>query len=141
MLGLVDCNLALGAPVTVIRAFPTRNVDTDTLGGRLSRTRDAQGISLAALARRVGTKKQTLIDWENDRAEPTVERLSLLAGVLNVHLMWLLHGVGDAPADEIGPDPLASLNAQVERLRRIHEDTGQIIDRMSREIQRLNNGE
>jgi transcriptional regulator with XRE-family HTH domain len=128
--------------MTVIRAFGAKNVvDTDTLGGRLSRTRDAQGVSLAALARKVGVGKQTIIDWENDRSEPGVERLSLLAGVLNVNMMWLLHGVGDAPADEIGPDPLASLTAQIERLRRIHEDTGRIIDRLGREIQRLNNGE
>lgn len=128
--------------MTVIRAFPSsRIVDADTLGGRLSRIRDSRGVSLAALARRVGVKKQTIVDWENDRAEPGVERLSLLAGVLDVNMMWLLHGVGDAPADEIGPDPLASLTAQIERLRRIHEDTGQIIDRLGREIQRLNDGE
>jgi len=127
--------------VTVLRAFPTRTVDTDTLGGRLSRTRDAKGISLAVLARRAGVKKQALVDWENDRAEPSVERLSLIAGMLDVSIMWLMHGVGDAPADEIGPDPLASLTVQIERLRRIHEDTGRIIDRLGREIQRLNNGE
>jgi transcriptional regulator with XRE-family HTH domain len=127
--------------VTVIRAFPSRSVDNDTLGGRLSRTRDAQGISLAALARRVGVKKQTVVDWENDRSEPSVEHLSLIASILNVAMMWLMHGVGDAPADEIGPDPLASLTVQIERLRRIHEDTGHIIDRLGREIQRLNNGE
>jgi len=127
--------------MTVIRAFPSRTVDTDTLGGRLSRTRDAKGISLAVLARRAGVKKQALVDWENDRAEPSVERLSLIAGMLDVSIMWLMHGVGDAPADEIGPDPLASLTVQIERLRRIHEDTGRIIDRLGREIQRLNNGE
>ncbi|WP_312797832.1 helix-turn-helix transcriptional regulator [Tianweitania sp.] len=127
--------------MTVIRAFPSRTVDTDTLGGRLSRTRDASGISLQTLARRVGVKKQTIIDWENDRSEPNVERLTLVASVLDVTLMWLMHGVGDAPADEIGPDPLASMTAQIERLRRIHEDTGQIIERLGREIERLHRGE
>ncbi len=127
--------------MTVIRAFPSRAIDSDTLGGRLSRTRDAAGVSLAAAARRVGVKKQTIVDWENDRAEPDVNRLTLLASVLAVSPMWLLHGVGDAPADEIGPDPLASLNLQIERLRRIHEDTGRIIERLGREVERLNNGE
>lgn len=120
------------------KAFPGESVDSDTLGGRLSRARDAANISLAVLARRVGTTKQAIIDWENDRAEPSVERLTLVAGVLDISLMWLLHGVGNAPANEIGPDPLAALNAQLERLRRMHEDTAQIIDRLGREISRLN---
>lgn len=119
---------------------PHRTVDTDTLGGRLSRTRDAQGITLTALARRIGVNKQTILAWESDRSEPEVERLSLLANVLNVSMMWLLHGVGDAPTDEIGPDPLDALTAQIERLKRIHADTGVIIERLGREIQRLNTG-
>jgi HTH-type transcriptional regulator, cell division transcriptional repressor len=122
------------AVITQLRLDPP---DTDTLGGRLSRTRDAQGLSVALLARRVGVKPKTIQDWENDRSEPGVERLSLLAGVLNVNLVWLLHGVGDAPTDDIGPDPLAAIEAQLERLKRMHADTGQIIERMQRELNRL----
>ena len=129
--------------MAVIRPFRGRaqEPDFDTLGGRLSRTRDSRGINLQTLARRVGVPKQAIIDWENDRAEPGVEHANRLAGILEVSLMWLLHGVGEAPADEIGPDPLSSLTMQIERLRRIHEDTGRIIDRLGREIQRLNDGE
>jgi transcriptional regulator with XRE-family HTH domain len=126
-----------GAKVTLIRPLNNRPPDNDTLGGRLSRTRDALGMSVAALARRVGVKPATILAWESDRSEPSVERLTLLAGVLKVNMIWLLHGVGDAPADEIGPDPLAAITVQIERLRRIHEDTGRIIERLAREIQRL----
>ena len=94
-------------------------------------------MTTAALARRVGVRQKTIEQWESDRSEPSVERLSLLAGILNVNLVWLLHGVGDAPADEIGPDPLAAITVQLERLKRMHEDTGRIIDRIQRELTRL----
>ena len=123
--------------MAIIRTLRNEPPDDDTLGGRLSRTRDAQGISVTALARRVGVKPETILAWESDRSEPNVERLSLLANILSVNLVWLLHGVGDAPADEIGPDPLAAISVQLERLRRIHEDTGQIIERLLRELARL----
>ncbi|MCV0397033.1 MAG: helix-turn-helix domain-containing protein [Rhizobiaceae bacterium] len=124
--------------MAIIRTLRNEPPDDDTLGGRLSRTRDAVGMSATALARRVGVKPATILAWESDRSEPNVEKLSLLAGVLDVNMIWLLHGVGDAPTDEIGPDPLAAISVQLERLRRIHEDTGQIIERLHRELARLN---
>jgi transcriptional regulator with XRE-family HTH domain len=124
--------------LAIIRTIHNEPPDSDTLGGRLSRTRDALGLSVAVLARRVGVKPATILAWESDRSEPGVERLALVAGVLDVNVIWLLHGVGEAPADEIGPDPLAAISVQLERLRRIHEDTGRIIERLHRELARLN---
>lgn len=123
--------------MAVIRSLHSRLPDSDTFGGRLSRVRDAQGLSTAQLARRCGVRQKTIEQWESDRSEPGVERLSLLAGVLNVNILWLLHGVGEAPADEIGPDPLAAITVQLERLKRMHEDTGRIIERIQRELVRL----
>lgn len=123
--------------MAIIRSIHSPPADADTLGGRISRARDALGLSVSLVARRVGVKAATLQAWENDRSEPSVERLSLLAGVLEVPLVWLLHGVGDAPVDDIGPDPLAAIAVQLERLKRMHADTGQIIERLQRELGRL----
>ena len=123
--------------MAIIRNLNDYRGDNDTVGGRLSRARDAKGMSVSLLARRVGVKATTIQAWENDRSEPGVERLALLAGVLDVPVVWLLHGVGDAPVDDVGPDPLAAVTAQLERLKRMHADTGQIIDRLQREIRRL----
>lgn len=123
--------------MAVIRTLRNEPPDADTLGGRMSRTRDALGLSLSSLARRIGVKPRTIEEWESDRSEPPVERLSLLAGILNVNIVWLLHGVGEAPHDEIGPDPLAAIAAQLEKLKRMHEDTGSIIARLTRELGRL----
>ncbi|WP_157016214.1 helix-turn-helix domain-containing protein [Mesorhizobium xinjiangense] len=123
--------------MAVVTSIHRRLPDNDTFGGRLSRTRDAQGLTTTQLARRVGVPKKTIEQWESDRSEPGVERLSLVAGVLNVNMLWLLHGVGDAPEDDIGPDPLAAVTMQLERLKHMHEDTGRIIQRIQRELVRL----
>lgn len=111
--------------------------DMDTLGGRLSRARDATGLSAAQLARRLGVQSSTIQAWESDRSQPRANRLSMLAGVLNVSLSWLLHGVGAAPADETDAETAESLDLQFERLKRLHRETAEIIVRMERDIARL----
>lgn len=123
--------------MAVIRTLRNEPPDADTLGGRLSRTRESKGISIGIVARRVGVKPKTVQEWESDRSEPSVEHLALIERVLDVNLVWLLHGVGEAPADDIGPDPLLAIAAQMEKLQKMHADTGQIIERLQRELRRL----
>lgn len=123
--------------MAVIRMLRSNPPDADTLGGRLSRTRESKGMSVATVARRVGVKSKTVQEWESDRSEPSVEHLALIERVLDVNLVWLLHGVGDAPVDDIGPDPLLAIAAQLEKLTKMHADSGQIIARLQRELGRL----
>nr|WP_295469360.1 helix-turn-helix transcriptional regulator [Mesorhizobium sp.] len=123
--------------MAIIRTLRNEPPDADTLGGRMSRTRESKGLSIAHVARRVGVKPKTIQEWESDRSEPSVEHLKMIEGVLEVNLVWLLHGVGDAPSDDIGPDPLLAIAAQLEKLQRMHADTGQIILRLQRELRRL----
>jgi transcriptional regulator with XRE-family HTH domain len=123
--------------MAVIRTLRNEPPDADTLGGRLSRTRESKGLSIPHVARRVGVKPKTIQEWESDRSEPSVEHLKLVVGVLDVSMVWLLHGVGEAPADDIGPDPLLAIAAQLEKLQAMHNDAGQIISRLQRELRRL----
>lgn len=118
---------------TIFSATP----DTDTLGGRLSRARDASGMSAAQFARRLGVKSSTVQAWENDRSEPRANRLSMIAGILNVSMPWLLHGVGEAPHDDPRNDAINVLRGQVDKLRRLHEDTGTTLSRIEDELLRL----
>lgn len=74
----------------------------DTLGGRLSTARDASGLSLADVANRIGVKRDSLLAWEADRAEPRPSNLIDLAGILGVSPMWLMTGVGSGPIQEAG---------------------------------------
>ncbi|WP_108482971.1 helix-turn-helix domain-containing protein [Oceaniglobus ichthyenteri] len=69
--------------------------DTATFGDRLADARVAVGMSQEDLARRVGVKISTLRNWENDMAEPRANKLSMLSGLLNVSLRWLLTGEGE----------------------------------------------
>ena len=63
-----------------------------TMGGRIEQARTAINLSVPQLARRIGVKSKTVENWENDRSEPRADKLTKLAGVLQVPLIWLLSG-------------------------------------------------
>lgn len=79
--------------------------DTATFGDRVAGARDAAGMTQAQLARRLGVKKSTVRGWEEDLSEPRANKLSMMAGLLNVSIMWLLTGEGDGMT---GPDEVPS---------------------------------
>ena len=111
--------------------------DLDTVGGRLSRARDALGLTPAQLARRLGVKTATIQGWESDRALPRANRLSMLAGVLAVSPSWLLHGIGSAPVEDGASPAVRPIIAQLERLKRLQQETGQIIGRIEDDLARI----
>ena len=78
--------------------------DAATFGDRVAGARQAAGLTQEELAARLGVRLDTVEAWEDDRDEPRSNKLSMMAGVLNVSLPWLLTGTGgtgvDAPPDE-----------------------------------------
>ncbi|MHB2264961.1 helix-turn-helix domain-containing protein [Aliihoeflea sp. PC F10.4] len=113
----------------------SENPDLDTLGGRLSRARDAVGMTTAQLARRLGVQTSTLQAWESDRSQPRANRLSMLAGVLNVSLSWLLYGVGTAPVDEdLRDETVRAISAQLSELKRLHAQSAAVITQIEEEL-------
>ncbi len=111
--------------------------DNDTMGGRLLRARDAAGMSINELARRLGVQVTTVQAWENDRSQPRANRLSMLAGVLHVSLSWLLHGVGSGPNDESRVELVQSVSLQLDRLRRLQRETAKVTAQIERDMRRL----
>lgn len=69
--------------------------DAATFGDRVAAARDAAGMTQEVLARRLGVRVKTLQGWENDLSEPRANRLSMLAGLLNVSIMWMINGEGE----------------------------------------------
>ena len=69
--------------------------DFATFGDRIVNARDALGLSQLQLSRRIGVQEETLAAWETDRSEPRANKLQMLAGVLNVSLVWLMSGEGE----------------------------------------------
>lgn len=113
------------------------NPDNDTLGGRLSRAREALGLTINELARRIGVQASTIKAWESDRAQPRANRLSTLAGVLNVSLSWLLYGVGVAPREDSLSEMTEGFTTQLERLKRLQQETTDIIGQLETDLQRM----
>ena len=77
--------------------------ETATFGDRLAGAREHAGMTQTRMAERLGVEHATLVAWEDDMAEPRANRLSMMAGLLNVSMTWLINGTG------LGLDgPLAS---------------------------------
>lgn len=91
--------------------------DDGTPGGRIAQARDAQGLSAAQLARRLGVKTDTVHAWEADRYRPRSNLLLRLSGMLNVSPTWLLTGSGDPPREPASQTEMMHFRATVERLR------------------------
>lgn len=74
-----------------------------TFGDRLEAARIAAGLSMEELAQRLGVRDTTVTAWEADEWEPRGNRMQMLAGMLNISLMWLMTGKGmglGAPNEE-----------------------------------------
>ncbi len=95
--------------------------DAATFGDRLAGAREAAGMSQSEMARRLGVKKATIVAWENDLSEPRANRLSIMAGMVNVSIMWLLTGEGEgmgAPLEEDAESlELAGVAAELRAIR------------------------
>ena len=68
--------------------------DVSTFGDRVAAAREALGLDQKGLASKLGVKNKTIAAWEEDRAEPRANKLQMLAGILNVSIMWLMNGTG-----------------------------------------------
>ena len=99
--------------------------DAATFGDRVAGARQVAGLTQEELAERLGVRLDTITAWEEDRDEPRSNKLSMLSGVLNVSLPWLLTGTGgpgvDAPAEE-GELALRRLRPLIADLGRLRAD-------------------
>lgn len=111
-----------------------------TLGGRISIAREAASLSSAEVARRLGIKSETLRNWETDRSEPRSNRLTMLAGVLNVSPGWLLSGRGEGPpVGEVSGEDMLALQMLVDSARREQQSLADTLDRLEAKISHLGN--
>ncbi len=112
--------------------------ETATFGDRIAAARDAAGMTPEQFARRIGVKLKTLQNWEADISEPRANKLSMISGLLNVSIGWLLMGEGDgveAPLDEMAPS--ADVKAVLQDMRDLQVEIKSMAGRMSRLEKRL----
>lgn len=115
--------------------------DTATFGDRVAGAREAAGMTQAQLARRMGIKKATLSGWEQDMSEPRANKLSMMAGLLNVSIIWLLTGEGEgmpAPTDDavISPD-FSGVLAELREIRAAMRVNAERAGRLEKKLRML----
>lgn len=114
--------------------------DRATFGDRVTGAREAMGWTQKELAKRLGVKLKTVAGWENDLSEPRANKLQMLAGILNISLVWLLTGDGEGMNE---PQDNTQLPADVKELltelRRIRGKMKENIDQLGRLEKRLRN--
>ncbi|MDE4061269.1 MULTISPECIES: helix-turn-helix domain-containing protein [Phaeobacter] len=92
-----------------------------TFGDRVAAAREAAGMSQGQLSRRLGVKKSTLSGWEQDLSEPRANKLSMMSGLLNVSMTWLLTGEGDGMPEpgelELEAGDFSSVLSELRELR------------------------
>jgi transcriptional regulator with XRE-family HTH domain len=113
--------------------------DAATFGDRLAAARDNAKMTQAQMARRLGIKASTLKAWEQDLSEPRANHLSIMAGVLNVSMMWLMNGEGeglDAPNAD-GPVSEVDLGELLRDMRDLRVTISQSAEQLGRLEKRL----
>lgn len=107
--------------------------DVATFGDRLAAAREAAGLKPGEFAKRLGVKKSTIIAWEEDLSEPRANRLSMMAGLLNVTVGWLLTGDGEGVdlSDESDSSE-AGLVAIMTEIRNIRMSMKRDLERLAR---------
>jgi len=112
-----------------------------TFGDRLAAARESAGLSQKELAKRLGVKPKTIAAWENDISEPRANRLQMLAGLMNVSLMWLLNGEGEG-VEPPGTEPALTHDArqvllEMRELRGDIDDAATRLARLEKHLKRL----
>ncbi|WP_296761685.1 helix-turn-helix transcriptional regulator [Sediminimonas sp.] len=108
--------------------------DMATFGDRVAAAREAAGMTQKQMAKRLGVKLSTVRGWEEDLSEPRANKLSMMAGLLNVSIVWLLTGEGEgglaAPdeAEPLSPD----IDALLMELRDVKTQMNAASDRLGR---------
>lgn len=111
--------------------------DIATFGDRLAAAREKSGMSKSQLARRLGVKPSTLRGWEQDISEPRANRLSMMAGLMGVSIMWLLNGEGTGLDGEEGAGIDEDAEAVLREIRELRAGLVQSTERLGRLEKRL----
>lgn len=101
--------------------------DDLSLAERISDAREGAGLTVQEAARYIGVKAATMKSWESGETSPRANRLQMLAGVLNVSLVWLLDGRDDLDPLELSTNSLDSIQQKLEHVKRLHEEMAETI--------------
>lgn len=107
--------------------------DMATFGDRLAAARENAQMTRTQLAKRLGVKAKTIEGWENDTSEPRANRLSMVAGLLGVSIMWLINGEGEGiDSPEMETDTNSDMASILTEVRDVKVALKSNMDRLAR---------
>ena len=62
------------------------------IGERITAAREAKGMTMEELGKKVGVGRSAISRWESDKRTPRIEHLSRLSVLLDVDVNYLVHG-------------------------------------------------
>jgi transcriptional regulator with XRE-family HTH domain len=90
-----------------------------TFGDRLAAARTNQGMTQKQLAERLGVKNKSIAAWEDDANEPRANKLQMIAGILNISIIWLLTGEGEGVREVSTDDDGSELAKIIDEIRAV----------------------
>ena len=109
-----------------------------TMGDRIEQARLAKGFDLPQLATRIAVESTTLQNWESDRSEPRPEKLTKLAGMLDVPLIWLLTGeTPEASRPIVSNAGTVAIARKLERAVWMQQELASLLIEISADVARL----
>ena len=112
-----------------------------TLGDRLEAAREAKGLTLDGLAEKLGVDARTLEAWESDADAPRGNRIQMLAGLLNVSIVWLINGEGSGTSHVADtyerPTGVNDSLGEISQLKEILSGALEKLDKLEKRLQEI----
>lgn len=118
------------------------SAEMSTFGDRVAAARRALGLTQDQMAAKLGIKLKTLHAWEDDISEPRANKLQMLAGLLNVSIIWLLTGEGEGvndPWNQVAENAsdIPDLVEVISEIRGVRSEYARLGERLARLEKRL----
>ena len=125
-------------PTTSLEKNDLFNETVATFGDRLGAAREAKGLTIEGLAEKLGLDTQVVETWESDADEPRGNHTQLLAGLLNVSLVWLISGEGNGTSQVAETyDRLAGVNDTLGEISQLKETLSGALEKLEKLESRL----
>ena len=108
-----------------------------TLGVRISEAREFSKYSITEVANHMAVTQKTIKNWEKGNSKPRANKLQMLAGVLNVPLLWLLDGGEQFDPVQSRPGRLEALEQKVERMNDLQIELLKLSEEVITEIDEM----
>ena len=125
-------------PSTSLEKNDHFNETVATFGDRLVAAREAKGLTVEGMAEKLGVDISRVEAWESDADEPRGNLIQMLAGMLNVSLVWLISGESNGTTDVAETyDRPEGVNDALGEISQLKETLAGVLDKLEKLEHRL----